>query len=260
MDSVQPGIRTIVRHLADGVAAMTVDGYSPVGRVPLPPKRLRAGGEHFRGDSEFVASGRNEARWLANQGLLTPVSSLLDFGCGVGRLAIGLLEEGTPLKNYVGVDVRRSVVRWARRRITRGDSRFGFVCVDIGNARYNPRGLPFQEQQLPFGDAAFDIAYSYSVFSHLEIDDSRSALRELRRLVRVGSMVIITAFVEDEVKGGVVVNPTEYGEFPWHGPLHCVLYERQMFDGLVREAGFEVAQTMYRSETEEQSRYVLRAA
>jgi SAM-dependent methyltransferase len=239
----------------DGLAAMTVEGRSPGKSIPLPPRRLRSGGEHYRGDTEFVSSGRDEARSLAQEGFLTPTASMLDFGCGVGRLAVGLLEDDFPLRHYVGIDVRRPVIRWARRHIARFDSRFSFLHVNIENQRYNPRGRAFQQQRLPLGADTFDIGYSYSVFSHLNAQDSRSAFRELRRLLLTGSFLVLTAFVEDDVRG-VVVNPTGYGRVHWRGPLHCVLYQRSIFEGLAKDEGFQVLRMTYGGETEGQSRYV----
>lgn len=252
-------MRRSVRRFVDELAAIVVDGRSPARNIPLPPRRLRAGGEHFRSDAEFVESGRDEARSLAVDGCLTSRSSLLDFGCGAGRLAVGLLEEEAPLERYAGVDVRASVIRWAHRNLARLDPRFSFVHMDVANERYNPRGRPFQEQHLPFRDMTFSAAYSYSVFSHLRIEDTRSAFRELRRVVRKGSLVVITAFVDDSVNYGLVVNPRGYGALRWRGPLHCVLYQRSMFETIAREKGFEVSRMTYRSETDGQSRYVFKA-
>ena len=251
-------MRRYVRRYVDELAAISVDGRSPARNIPLPPRRLRAGGEHFRGDAEFVESGRVEAQSLAADGCLTSTSSLLDFGCGAGRLAVGLLEEEAPLERYAGVDVRAPVIRWAHRNLARLDPRFSFVHMDVANQRYNPRGQPFQEQHLPFGDMTFTTAYSYSVFSHLRIEDTRLAFRELRRVVRNGSLVVITGFVDDSVNG-LVVNPSEYGALSWRGPLHCVLYQRSLFETIARDQGFEVSRMTYRSETDGQSRYVFKA-
>jgi hypothetical protein len=76
--------------------------------------------------------------------------------------------------------------------------------------------------------------------------------------VRKGSLVVITAFVDDSVNG-LVVNPSEYRALRWRGPLHCVLYQRSLFETIAREKGLEMSRMTYRSETDGQSRYVFKA-
>jgi SAM-dependent methyltransferase len=99
---------------------------------------------------------------------------LLDFGVGWGRV-IRLFAHDVPEPQLFGVDVDPDILQ---------------VCADTGvpgvMARVDP-GAP-----LPFEDGTFDLAYAYSVFSHLSEDAARSAFGELARIVRSGGQLTFT--------------------------------------------------------------------
>ena len=80
------------------------------------------------GDGDFEHIGRIELAILTDAGL-TPSSSLFDFGCGTGRLAVHavpFLAEG----NYLGTDISPTMLRHAAGLLT---TRLGAVPA---NARF----------------------------------------------------------------------------------------------------------------------------
>lgn len=99
---------------------------------------------------------------------------ILDFGVGWGRL-IRLFAHDVPEPQLFGVDVDPDILQ---------------LCVDTGVPgtflEVEPRG------PLPFDDGAVDLAYAYSVFSHLAEDAAVSALAELARVVRPGGQLTLT--------------------------------------------------------------------
>ena len=78
---------------------------------------------------------------------------VLDMGCGV-KFTTTMLNEGVPVKRYVGVDVFREMTSSCRRTsMIRG---FEFHHVDLRNERYNPDGAPLSSvAALPLADASF---------------------------------------------------------------------------------------------------------
>lgn len=76
-------------------------------KVPLPPMRLRL---HRDSDENFRDMGCRLAAVLYRLGLRDR-DSLLDVGCGVGRLPIGLLSATSYAGRYVGFDVSTKHVR-----------------------------------------------------------------------------------------------------------------------------------------------------
>jgi cyclopropane fatty-acyl-phospholipid synthase-like methyltransferase len=234
------------------VLPRTHHGTSPAG-VKLPPTVYRMGGVHFRQDDAFVASAVAEVGRLEELIGLTAQSRLLDWGCGAGRLAVGIVEKLGRIDQYHGVDVQQHLVDWAQRHL--GDRPgFTFTHVDLANPRYNPGGSP--ERSIPGATADYDGFYAYSVFSHLMGDDTSAYLGEVARLLRPGGRAFVTAFVEDDVPDQVE-NPVGYGPLEWRGPLHCVRFDRQFFEGMVRDAGLEVGSLEHGTEADGQSLYIL---
>lgn len=231
-------------------------GRSPSG-APLPPPALRAGGRHFASDRSFVEGGRRDARLLVERTGLNGSSTVLDIGCGAGRLAIGILEVVGSLLAYYGLDVRREVIEWDRRFLTRRYPWLRFEHVDVANERYNVRGqLSPASSRLPFGDRWFDAVYAYSVFSHMSGGDVQAYLSEMRRVLRPTGMGIFTAFVEDGVPEEAV-NPGDYGPIAWEGALHCVRFRREYFEAMVHRSGLEVMALDHGRETDRQSLFVV---
>lgn len=210
------------------------------------------GGVHFLDDAAFVASAKRDVARLAQQGL-TRDSALLDWGCGAGRLAIGVLETWGGIARYDGIDVQKDLVTWATRHVARGS--IAFTHVDISNARYNRNGSP--ERRIPGGSSTYDAVYGYSVLSHMDASELAAYLREICRLLKPDGFAWVTAFVEDGVPD-VSENPAGYGPIPWAGALHCVRFERAYFDSVASSAGLRVHLFEHGQETDGQSSYVLR--
>lgn len=220
--------------------------------LPLPARHLRFGGTHFRTEEHFLASGCAEVRRLVATCGLTAATRLLDVGCGVGRLAFGIIRELGTIERYEGVDVHVGAIAWCQGYLSRWYPCFRFTHLDVHNLRYNPAGSPISADfQLPFGDGSFDLVYLYSVFSHLTEPDVRQYLREFRRLLTAGGVVFLTAFLEEGVPS-VSINPAGYRR-DWQGALHCVRYERSHFEGLVTAAGLRTVRFEYGGETDGQS-------
>ena len=225
-------------------------GTSPSG-IPLPPVPMRQGSAGLRTDDGFVSSGIHDAERLVALAGLTADSRLLDLGCGPGRLTIGLRELLPGLQRYVGVDVQSGHVKWCAKHL--GAPGWSFVHVDAQNDRYNPSGSERLALDITPG---FDVAFAYSVFSHMRSDDTAFYLSELGRLLDPGGVAVFTAFVEHDVDEETV-NPEGYGPHVLNGALHIVRYERGYFDAMIEAAGFTVETLDYASDNQ-QSMYACR--
>jgi ubiquinone/menaquinone biosynthesis C-methylase UbiE len=212
------------------------------------------GGAHFAADEALVSAARADVEKLRRHTGLAESSRLLDFGCGAGRLAIGIAEVFGRIGLYLGIDVQEELISWARRTIGSRPG-FDFALVDAVNERYNPDGVA--AHRLPCPDGGFDVVYAYSVFSHMRGADVEAYLGEFARVLAQGGRAYLTAFVEDGVTAESV-NPFGYGRLFWLGKLHCVRYERQAFEGMLAAAGFEVVHFEHGVETDGQSLYAVR--
>lgn len=232
-----------------------LDAVQHDGRT-LPAAHLRLCGREFRDDAYFLQSARSEADRLVARLRLNTESSLLDIGCGFGRLAIGIVDRLGDIRRYDGVDVSAAAIEWCGRHIGRRHGSFRFTRLHVGNERYNPGGEAITAAyRLPFEDAAFDIAYAYSVFSHMELPDVEQYLAELHRLLRPGGAAFVTLFAAADVPD-VSTNPAA-GALVWQGPLHCVRYRRDFIEQRIRNAGFSITDVAGGVETDGQSGYYL---
>lgn len=105
---------------------------------------------------------------------LRPSSSVIDVGCGSGRLASQLSRY--PRLTYLGTDVVPALLDYARRRAGRAEFRFEVV----------------DRPQLPAADASADFVLFFSVFTHLLHEESYVYLAEARRVLRPGGRAVFS--------------------------------------------------------------------
>ena len=224
--------------------------------VVLPARNLRYCGSEFQSDQIFLNTAIHEVRRLESKLGLSKDTRILDVGCGVGRLAIGLLSAGTEINEYIGVDVSKKSIAWCNQYLGNGSANYQFVHLDVQNERYNPSGRQIQEDsKFPFESGSFDIVYLYSVFSHMALDDIQTYLDEFHRLLRANGQIFLTAFIEDDVPE-ITENPSNY-RMAWKGPLHCMRFNREFFDSVLYHGGFVIKGFDYATETDGQSAYYL---
>ena len=219
----------------------------------LPAPELRFGGEYFKADQAFAEAARKEADRLVRHCGLTLASSLVEIGCGPGRLPIGIIDRVGEIRSYHGLDVSRNSVAWCKKHIARRHPSYRFVHIDVVNSRYNEGGTIAQEKlRLPLDNNSADIIFLYSVFSHLKTNDVQAYLGEFARLLKPGGTLFLTAFVEPDVPPESE-NPPDYRGGNWDGPLHCVRFEEGFFRKLLAENGFEIVREEHGTETDGQS-------
>ncbi len=221
--------------------------------LPLPPVPLRMGGAHFREDADFVAAAIRDVALLQRHAGLTRESRLLDWGCGAGRLAVGVRQSLGHVRDYHGVDVQPELLEWAREHLT--DEHTRFSLVDQRNERYNPEGAA--TFTIPADPGSVDVLYAYSVFSHMLEPDVRGYAASIAEILAPQGRALMTAFVENAVPDWEE-NPTDYRKLPWKGRLHCVRFDRRFFEELLWDAGLAVDEFVYGRETDGQSLYSLR--
>lgn len=219
----------------------------------LPPGKYRMGGVHFKDDRAFIDTAVRDVRRLERTCGLTEQSALLDWGCGAGRLAVGVREHFGRVRDYHGVDIQPDLIGWAQANLA--GPGFRFTCLDVGNERYNPDGST--DRTIGADPASVDVLYAYSVFSHMTDGDTAAYLGLIAAALTGTGRAMVTCFVEEGVPDWEE-NPPGYGPLDWKGRLHCTRFDRRHFEELVGAAGLAVDRFVYGRETDGQSQYVLR--
>ena len=127
---------------------------------------------------QFLETGRLAAisigETLAKQKLkLESFDSILDFGCGCGRVTRWMQNLHT--KAFFGVDYNQQLIAWCKRNL-----RF---ATFVNNSLDPP---------LLFDDATFDFIYAASVFTHFDEELQCTWMSELRRVLRPDGYLLIT--------------------------------------------------------------------
>jgi ubiquinone/menaquinone biosynthesis C-methylase UbiE len=145
--------------------------------------RIATYGEDL-GQTSWVTS--EESQQIPRILELTPISRVLEIGCGSGRYALQLAE--TVGCSVVGVDINPSGIDNANHLANaRGLSdRAGFEVCDASN-------------RLPWADATFDAAFANDVLCH--IPGRVAVLQEAHRVLKPGGRFL---FSDALVIGGVV--------------------------------------------------------
>lgn len=141
------------------------------GRLMWTHRRARAMSLAVGGD--FEAVGWLEYFLLLQHGL-QPAHTLVDVGCGSGRLAMPLRDYLTG--KYIGIDVVPELYKHAEKICGRPDWKF-----------YEAPGLT-----IPEPDNSVDFICFFSVFTHLAHEQSFKYLRDARRVLKPGGKIVIS--------------------------------------------------------------------
>lgn len=126
-------------------------------------------------------------------------SSVLDFGCGWGRLTRYLARDVTPGRLY-GCDPVQGILD-----VCRADR----VPAIVAQSSFRPQRLPFEDR--------FDLAFAFSVFTHLSEVAHEHCLSALHHSLHPGGILVVT------------VRPPAYLDFcePMRPLLAALGFDRQ---------------------------------
>jgi len=142
---------------------------------------------------DFESSGQLLVRRLIDIAELEPDSTLLDIGCGIGRLAVALTSHLSPEGEYRGLDIVPSGIEWCTKNITARYPNFRFTLADVFNGEYNPGGrVAPTAYRLPYPDASFDLAVLTSVFTHMLPAEKEHYVDEIARVLKPGGRCFAT--------------------------------------------------------------------
>jgi ubiquinone/menaquinone biosynthesis C-methylase UbiE len=164
-------------------------------------------------------------RRLIDQAHLQPGQRILEIGCGTGNLTV-LMKALHPAVEVVGLDPDQKALDRTRRKAERAR-----VAIDLD------RGF---SDELPYPDVSFDRVLSALMFHHLERDQKKRSLHEIRRVLKPRGSLHLLDF------GGTHDHSDGFLSRLLHRSEHLRDNSGDTILALMREAGFadptEVAQ------------------
>jgi SAM-dependent methyltransferase len=177
--------------------------------VPIPPDALQVqvlgkattAGSFLYGGL-MVAEGLRDVLRVVGRPF-DSFTSALDLGCGCGRV-LRWLAEAVPRPRLHGGDISAEAIAWDREHLP-------FARFDVNGPR----------PPLPHPEGAFDLVVAISVVTHLTESLQLEWLAELRRVLRPGGLLLITA--QNEHTAAWKLMPDEMERFQRDGQAYVVV-------------------------------------
>lgn len=112
---------------------------------------------------------------------LSGMKSILDFGCGYGRILRYFVKDSGHAR-LVGTDIDRELVRWSRT-----------------NNKFGEYHLNSAEPPTDFGDGEFSMIFAFSVYSHLSERSHMAWKEEMSRILEKGGILVFTVWAHPAV-------------------------------------------------------------
>ena len=132
------------------------------------------------GHGDFELSGRTQHALLQMEGL-QPSHTLVDLGCGVGRLAVHVIPALVG-GSYIGIDISETMLKRAKARIGRA----------VPNPPCQVTWLKQTTPEFNLPENSVDMMCAISVFTHMEPEDAYRYLTGALRVVKPGGRFIFS--------------------------------------------------------------------
>ncbi len=161
--------------------------------LPFPPEAYR----RLVGPTELRFFDNPDGKPVFAEFPPEACASVLDFGCGCGRLARQFLQQRPPPRHYLGIDRHAGMIDWCQSNLAPAGRGFAFRHHDAFHPHLNPGGakdpLPF-----PAGERSMSLVIAWSVFTHLLEAEATFYLGETARVLADDGAALTTWFLFDK--------------------------------------------------------------
>ena len=191
------------------------------GLIP-PDCMIKAVGSE-NGVEDFKKTGEEFLCHFKNLGNLKPNETVLDVGCGCGRMARPLTEYLGERGSYEGFDKNRCMIDGCREAYRSRYQDFHFEWASVYDSEFNPTGCEACEYKFPYADEFFDFVFLTSVFTHMFPPGMTNYLSQIARVLKKNGRCLITFFIINEESLGFIragkagdFNFKDSGKGYWH--------------------------------------------
>jgi SAM-dependent methyltransferase len=176
--------------------------------------------------------------------------AVFDFGCGCGRVARQLILQSPRPERYLGVDLHKGMIEWARTNLTPVAPEFQFVHHNVYNKSFNPQeGLP-EVAPLPAEDSSYTLVNALSVFTHLTEEQAVHYMSEAARILASDGVLHASFFLIDKNDFPMMMEHSNALYVSYEYPFAAVLDDREWVRKIATAAGltlFNVIQPRVRN-------------
>lgn len=220
----------------------------------IPDTEIRNWTGPFDDKEYYFNLGKEQSEKIIKWLSIKPAQTILDIGCGCGRIAIHFLDYLNKQGQYIGIDSNKSLLSYCVKNISAINNNFQFKLIDAYNGVYSQDGkIKCQDIIFPIEDESVDIVIMWSVFTHMYLTDIDSYLKEIHRVLKksglfISSFNLYNKFIGNQIKMGKAyldikyrINEDSYSldkDIPENGFAHNEEIVRELYwknEFLIRE-------------------------
>jgi len=205
--------------------------------LPLPPLEMR----ELVGPTDPAMFDQPDGVPVFPEATPAQHASILDFGCGCGRVARKLALAAAPMpERYVGIDLHRGMVQWDNDNLAPWLPSFSFEHHDVYNGGFNPDPRKPRMARLPVNDCSVTLLIAWSVFTHLVQSQAEFYLDEVARALAPNGLLMATWFLFDkayfpmmqEFQHALYINDID--------PTNAVIFDREWLVQSLNQRGLRI--------------------
>jgi SAM-dependent methyltransferase len=230
MEPLSPSVREVFGRVSDSrwfkilkrsMTEQVIKGVRFPGFAPpeLQSYTVGSSGEHALKEAFHFYTYLKDI-CATNGAPVRPGFQILDFGVSWGRIIRFFLKD-VDAQTLHGVDTSKEFLDSARATGVPGHLH-----------EISPLG------RLPYDDASFDLAYAYSVFTHLPEDVQDHWLRELWRALKPGAILVATVEPPRFLEFFAHMDATDAKLHPWHAAMARKIQSDPTMGARLQSSGF----------------------
>jgi ubiquinone/menaquinone biosynthesis C-methylase UbiE len=202
-----------LRLLARRIYFLPIDTYEYItGKRPqgVPPR-----GKIFIGHGDYMKQGEKFLTYFQELAGLKPEHSVLDVGCGIGRMAVPLTHFLNEKGSYDGFDIVKSGIDWCNKNISSQYPNFRFQYTGLYNQLYNTSNKADAGNFIfPYADGKFDFVFLTSVFTHMMPKEVEHYIHEISRVMKPGATCLMSFFIVNCESEDLMIKQPTHMNFP----------------------------------------------